>query len=189
LNTNIQLLSSFEEWSQRKRKMKVKYLLAFCAVISVTQAGLPIKDCGSKAGKVNSITLDSSPVGSCTFPRGKDVTVTFELELYEQTSTLKAVVKGDVIVWVPFPLPNNDACTQGVTCPTTPGSTYTFRTTLPIRDDYPKLRLVTQLELTDDQGQSAICVQFPSEICWSGALPLHQYNTISSDTTHAIVDV
>ncbi|XP_067934608.1 NPC intracellular cholesterol transporter 2 homolog a-like [Watersipora subatra] len=143
--------------------------LVFCVVIvilAVVSAGsLPLKDCGSKAGKVTSISLDPPPVGSCTFPRGKNVTATLNLEIDEATSKLTVKCKGDVVVWVNFPLPNNDACSQGVTCPTTSGSSYTFKTVIPILHEYPSLRLVVQLEFQDDNGQDAICVQFPGEIC------------------------
>ena len=40
------------------------------------------------------------------------------------------------IVWVPLNLHNNDACTQGVSCPTTPGARYTFKTRIRIRKQY-----------------------------------------------------
>ena len=36
---------------------------------------------GSKHGKVTSISLDPPPVGACTFPKGKNVTATINMEI------------------------------------------------------------------------------------------------------------
>ena len=71
----------------------------------------------------------------------------------EETSKLTAVCKGDVVVWVPFPLPNNDACTQGVTCPTKSGSKYTFKTQLPIRNEYPAVSTIFGLPSIVDHSK------------------------------------
>ena len=60
----------------------------------------------------------------------------------EVTNKLTAVCKGDVVVWVPFPLPNSDACAQGVTCPTTAKSQYTFTTVIPISKVYPSVSTI-----------------------------------------------
>ena len=55
----------------------------------------------------------------------------------QRITSLNVVAKGSVVVWLPLYLPNNDACTQGVSCPTTPGSSYTFKTKVLISPDLP----------------------------------------------------
>ncbi|KAF6025575.1 hypothetical protein EB796_016117 [Bugula neritina] len=129
------------------------------------QDSLPMKDCGSVGGKVTSITLDPPPKGACTFPKGTNVTAIVDLVTNEVANQMNVVCKGQVVVWVPFKLPDPNACDQGVTCPTAVGKEYTFKTVIPILKEYPSLRLVVQLEFQDEKGADVICVQFPGEIC------------------------
>jgi hypothetical protein len=45
-------------------------------------------------------------------------------------------------VKVPFPLPQPDACTNGVSCPINAGTTFTQKISVPILNVYPSVNIV-----------------------------------------------
>ncbi|XP_064644487.1 NPC intracellular cholesterol transporter 2-like [Lineus longissimus] len=143
-------------------KALIPVLLALVAFDSGMST--PFMDCGSKAGKVESVDI-ATPGGRQGFlVRGKKATLTVVFTSYSQSKTATGIMKGDVVVWVPFKLPNKDACTQGVTCPMSKGARYTFKTSFDILQEYSAIRVEFQLQLMDDNYKDIICVRFPSEI-------------------------
>ncbi|XP_064644200.1 NPC intracellular cholesterol transporter 2-like isoform X3 [Lineus longissimus] len=143
-------------------KALIPVLLALVAFDSGMST--PFKDCGSKAGKVESVDI-ATPGGRQGFlVRGEKATLTVVFTSYSQSKTAVGILKGNVSVWVLFTLPNPDACTQGVTCPMSKGTRYTFKTSVNIYQEYPPIRVEFQLQLKDDNYKDIICVRFPSEI-------------------------
>ena len=68
--------------------------------------------------------------------RGK---IGFILPVDTVTRNLTIACKGklDFLPFMAIQVPNADACTQGVTCPTTPGTRYTIQSSLPISRRFP----------------------------------------------------
>lgn len=65
---------------------------------------------------------------------------------------------------VPFPLPNDDGCSMGISCPVNNGDSLTESVTLPILNEYPKLNLFVKWQVTDENNKQMICFIFPVSI-------------------------
>ncbi len=78
---------------------------------------------------------------------------------------MKNLVYGTIAgVKVPFPLPQADACTNGITCPVNEGSVNQESISLPILPSYPSVSVVVQYVVQDDNGKTVICALFPAKI-------------------------
>ncbi|XP_027027936.1 NPC intracellular cholesterol transporter 2 [Tachysurus fulvidraco] len=127
----------------------------------------PVKfvDCGSSVGKVIEVDIIPCPSQPCQLHKGQSygVNVTFVSEVDSQTS--KAVVHGMIAgVPVPFPIPNDDGCKSGIQCPLQKQKTYSYLTQLPVKSEYPCIRLVVKWELKDDSNKDLFCILFPVQI-------------------------
>lgn len=58
--------------------------------------------------------------------------------------TLTAHLEAKFFWWMSVSLPNSDVCTQGVTCPTALGETYTVRSTVYVSNIVPAVSVVLQ---------------------------------------------
>ncbi|XP_067848103.1 NPC intracellular cholesterol transporter 2-like [Heptranchias perlo] len=122
------------------------------------------KDCGSTAGK---IIVDIIPCPSlpCVLHKGQNygVNVTFASTNSSQTST--AVVHGILAgIPIPFKIPNDDGCKCGIQCPIRDNQSYHYINSLPIKSEYPSVKLVVKWELKDDNGNDIFCWMIPVEI-------------------------
>jgi len=136
------------------------------SVISFTCAE-PVKfaDCGSKAGKVAMVDIVPCPKQPCQLKKGQEygVNVTFSSAVESKTS--KAVVHGVIAgLPVPFPIPHDDGCTSGIQCPIQKQKSYTYVNQLPVKTEYPSIRLVVEWELRDDDSADLFCIKFPVQI-------------------------
>ncbi|XP_029349640.1 NPC intracellular cholesterol transporter 2 [Echeneis naucrates] len=140
-------------------------------IVSLCLMGLtcaePVKylDCGSKSGKV--ATVDITPCASqpCQLHKGQSysVNVTFNSAVESQTS--KALVHGIIAgVPVPFPIPMEDGCKSGIQCPIQKQQSYHYLNSLPVKTEYPAIKLVVEWELRDDDKQDLFCIRFPVQI-------------------------
>ncbi|XP_006632426.2 NPC intracellular cholesterol transporter 2 [Lepisosteus oculatus] len=135
-------------------------LFAFTAAEPVT-----FIDCGSKEGKILTIEVNPCPKQPCELKKGQSysVNVTFNSEIESKTS--KAVVHGVVAgLPVPFPIPNDDGCKSGIECPIQKQKTYSYVNQLPVKAEYPCIKLVVEWELRDDSNNDLFCVKFPVQI-------------------------
>ncbi|KAK6481480.1 NPC intracellular cholesterol transporter 2-like [Huso huso] len=126
-------------------------VLASLVAVSVAE---PIKylDCGSVVGKISSV--DVTP---CT------VNTVVSSDAASQTS--KAIVHGVIAgVPIPFPIPNEDGCKSGIQCPIQQQKTYSYVNQLPVKTEYPSLKLVVEWELRDDNNKDYFCFKFPVQI-------------------------
>ncbi|XP_041121219.1 NPC intracellular cholesterol transporter 2-like isoform X2 [Polyodon spathula] len=139
-------------------------VLASLVAVSVAE---PIKylDCGSIVGKISSVDVSPCPKQPCELVKGESYTVnvTFSSDAASQTS--KAIVHGVIAgVPVPFPIPNEDGCKSGIQCPIQQQKTYSYINQLPVKTEYPSLKLVVEWELRDDNNKDFFCFKFPVQI-------------------------
>ncbi|XP_041132389.1 NPC intracellular cholesterol transporter 2-like isoform X1 [Polyodon spathula] len=139
-------------------------VLASLVAVSVAE---PIKylDCGSVVGKISSVDVSPCLKQPCELVKGESYTVnvTFSSDAASQTS--KAIVHGVIAgVPVPFPIPNEDGCKSGIQCPIQQQKTYSYINQLPVKTEYPSLKLVVEWELRDDNNKDYFCFKFPVQI-------------------------
>ncbi|XP_008281298.1 epididymal secretory protein E1 [Stegastes partitus] len=128
---------------------------------------VPVKyiDCGSASGKVTMVDISPCDSQPCKLHRGQSssVNVTFTSDVESQTST--AVVHGIIAgLPVPFAIPNADGCKSGIQCPIHKPQVYHYATELPVKSEYPTIKLVVEWELKDDKKNDLFCVKFPVQI-------------------------
>ncbi|MCJ8736910.1 hypothetical protein PDJAM_G00017690 [Pangasius djambal] len=122
-------------------------------------------DCGSVVGNVIQVDINPCPKQPCQLHKGQSyaVNVTFTSATDSQKS--KAVVHGVIAgVPVPFPIPNDDGCKSGIQCPIRKQKTYSYVNQLPVKAEYPSIKLVVEWELGDDSGKDLFCIKFPVQI-------------------------
>ncbi|KAM9146934.1 NPC intracellular cholesterol transporter 2 [Pangshura tecta] len=127
----------------------------------------PLKfvDCGSKDGSIIEVNVSPCPTQPCQLQKGTSysVNVTFSSKIDSQGS--KAKVFGEILhVDVPFPIPEPDGCKSGIQCPIERGHSYSYLNKLPVKSEYPSIKLIVQWELVDDQGQMLFCWKIPVQI-------------------------
>ncbi|XP_057284564.1 NPC intracellular cholesterol transporter 2 isoform X2 [Pezoporus wallicus] len=85
------------------------------------------------------------------------------LEIESQGS--KARVYGEMLhVDIPFPIPEPDGCKSGIQCPIQKGRSYSYLNKLPVKSEYPSIKLIVKWELVDDQDQMLFCWKIPVQI-------------------------
>ncbi|CAK6957062.1 NPC intracellular cholesterol transporter 2-like [Scomber scombrus] len=141
-------------------------LIALFCLMGFTCAD-PVKyvDCGSSTGKVSIVDINPCSSQPCQLHKGESysVNVTFNSAVESQTS--KATVHGIIAgVPVPYPIPNEDGCKSGIQCPIKKQQTYHYLNSLPVKSEYPAIKLVVKWELKDDNDQDLFCIKFPVQI-------------------------
>uniref|UniRef100_A0A8C4VMT9 NPC intracellular cholesterol transporter 2 n=1 Tax=Gopherus evgoodei TaxID=1825980 RepID=A0A8C4VMT9_9SAUR len=120
---------------------------------------------GSKDGSITEVNVSPCPTQPCLLQKGTSysVNVTFSSKIDSQGS--KAKVYGEILhVDVPFPIPEPDGCKSGIQCPIEKGHSYSYLNKLPVKSEYPSIKLIVQWELIDDQGQMIFCWKIPVQI-------------------------
>jgi len=118
----------------------------------------------SKVSAVTIVGCESDPV--CVLKKGQNASFAVTFVINEDATSAKAVVHGIVAgVPVPFPIPNPDGCKDsGLTCPLKKGTQYTYSTKIPVKPEYPSIKLVVKFELQDQDSNDIFCVQIPVAI-------------------------
>ncbi|XP_039088286.1 NPC intracellular cholesterol transporter 2 [Hyaena hyaena] len=135
--------------------------------LSPSALGEPVsfKDCGSGLGVIKELNVSPCPTQPCKLHKGQSygVNVTFTSNIASQKS--KAVVYGIVMgLPVPFPIPEPDGCKSGISCPIQKDKTYSYLNKLPVKNEYPSIKVVVKWELLDDKGRSLFCWEIPVQI-------------------------
>ncbi|XP_053191377.1 NPC intracellular cholesterol transporter 2-like [Scomber japonicus] len=141
-------------------------LIALFCLMGFTCAD-PVKyvDCGSISGKVAMVDISPCSSQPCQLHKGESygVNVTFSSAVDSQTS--KATVHGVIAgVPVPYPIPNDDGCKSGIQCPIKKQPNYHYVNSLPVKSEYPAIKLVVKWELKDDNANDLFCIKFPVQI-------------------------
>ncbi|KAI0212728.1 NPC intracellular cholesterol transporter 2 [Lamellibrachia satsuma] len=123
---------------------------------------------GSKFGKVADIQVKGCIKSEtiCVAKKGTNVTFSAAFTPNEKVEKMAAIVHGIVAgIPVPFPLPNPDACKDsGLQCPLTNGKAVNYMSTLPIKKEYPAIRVVVRWELKDQNAKDVVCIEMGIEI-------------------------
>ncbi|KAK6478899.1 NPC intracellular cholesterol transporter 2-like [Huso huso] len=137
-------------------------VLASLVAVSVAE---PIKylDCGSVVGKISSVDVTPCTVNTVVNRCSRLYVFMYFSDAASQTS--KAIVHGVIAgVPIPFPIPNEDGCKSGIQCPIQQQKTYSYVNQLPVKTEYPSLKLVVEWELRDDNNKDYFCFKFPVQI-------------------------
>ncbi|CAN9502183.1 unnamed protein product [Ophioblennius macclurei] len=141
------------------------FIVVLCLVGLTCSVPVKYIDCGSSSGKVTMVDISPCPTQPCQLHRGDSYTVnvTFSSGVASQTST--AVVHGIIAgVPIPFGIPVGDGCKSGIQCPIKTQQTYYYQATLPVKAEYPTLKLVVEWELRDDAKNDLFCIKFPVQL-------------------------
>jgi len=67
---------------------------------------------------------------------------------------------------IPFPINPDQACGHyGFDCPLKTGNKYTLTISLPVKNEYPKMKVGVRLILDDEKNKEKIvCTKFPAQI-------------------------
>ncbi|CAH1792715.1 unnamed protein product, partial [Owenia fusiformis] len=146
--------------------MNFKFMICIFSLTAIVES-VSWKDCGSKAGKIASVNVTGCEAeGTCSLKHGTNVTVSACFVPSEVVKTVKANVHGVLsIIPVPFPLSNPDGCVNSnLQCPLQAGKQYCYRSSIFVRPEYPKLKLVVKWELQDQASKDVICFVIPAVI-------------------------
>ncbi|XP_054828364.1 NPC intracellular cholesterol transporter 2 [Eublepharis macularius] len=139
--------------------------LLLVAGAAVMAEPLKFLDCGSKDGSITEVNVSPCPAEPCILHKGQSYTVnvTFSSKIDSQGSQAK--VYGELLhVPISFPLDQPDGCKCGIQCPIQTGHSYNYLNKLPVKTEYPSLKLVVRWELLDDQNQMMFCWRIPVQI-------------------------
>jgi len=68
-------------------------------------------------------------------------------------------------IFVPFPLPNSDACTAGgMACPVKPGQAEHYQQALAIKREFPPVSAMVKWEIVDEHKSDIICLLIPVQL-------------------------
>lgn len=122
-------------------------------------------DCGSSDGKVTMVDITPCATQPCPLKQGQDYTVNVTFVSNVETENSTAVVHGIIAgVPIPFPIPVSNGCMSGIECPIHKLQTYHYVATLPVKSEYPRIKLVVEWELKDDDSKDLFCIKFPVQI-------------------------
>lgn len=82
-----------------------------------------------------------------------------------QSQNSTALVHG-ILAGIPvfFPIPEPDGCKCGINCPIQKDKVYNYLNKLPVKSEYPSLKLVVEWELQDDKKNNLFCWEIPVQI-------------------------
>uniref|UniRef100_F7HKC6 NPC intracellular cholesterol transporter 2 n=1 Tax=Callithrix jacchus TaxID=9483 RepID=F7HKC6_CALJA len=122
-------------------------------------------DCGSVDGVIKEVNVSPCPTLPCQLSKGQSYSVNVTFTSNTQSKSSKAVVHGILMgVVVPFPIPEPDGCKSGINCPIQKDKTYSYLNKLPVKSEYPSIKLVVEWQLQDDANQSLFCWRIPVQI-------------------------
>lgn len=136
------------------------------ALAATTRAEpLRFKDCGSKVGVIKEVNVSPCPTQPCELHKGQSYSVNVTFTSGTQSENSSASVYG-ILAGLPvfFPIPEADGCKSGINCPIQKDKTYSYLNKLPVKSEYPSIKLVVKWELEDDKKQNLFCWEIPVEI-------------------------
>ncbi|XP_015994496.1 NPC intracellular cholesterol transporter 2 [Rousettus aegyptiacus] len=147
----------------------MRFLAAAFLLLALSASALAesvhFKDCGSEVGVIKEVNVSPCPNQPCHLQKGQSYTVNVTFTSNTQSQGSKALVYG-ILMGVPiaFPIPESDGCKSGVNCPIEKNKTYSYLNKLPVKTDYPSIKLVVKWELQDDKDQCLFCWEIPVQI-------------------------
>ncbi|XP_020019135.1 NPC intracellular cholesterol transporter 2 [Castor canadensis] len=138
----------------------------FLALFAVARAEpVHFKDCGSTVGVIKEVNVSPCPTQPCELDKGLSYTVNVTFTSSTQSKNSTASVHGILFgVPVPFPIPEPDGCKSGISCPIQKDKTYSYLNKLPVKSEYPSVKVVVEWKLEDDKLQNLFCWRIPIQI-------------------------
>ncbi|XP_003987882.1 NPC intracellular cholesterol transporter 2 [Felis catus] len=146
------------------RSLAVAFVLLALSASGLAEPVI-FKDCGSGFGVIKELNVSPCPTQPCKLHKGQSysVNVTFTSNVSSQGS--KALVYGILMgVAVPFPIPEADGCKSGINCPIQQGKTYSYLNKLPVKNEYPSIKVMVKWQLLGDKEQNLFCWEIPVQI-------------------------
>ncbi|KAM7323452.1 NPC intracellular cholesterol transporter 2 [Alexandromys fortis] len=146
--------------------LRLPCTILLLALAATTRAEpLHFKDCGSKVGVIKEVNVSPCPTQPCELHKGQSYSVNVTFTSGTQSENSSATVYG-ILAGLPvfFPIPEADGCKSGINCPIQKDKTYSYLNKLPVKTDYPSIKLVVKWELQDDKKQNLFCWEIPVEI-------------------------
>jgi len=111
------------------------------------------------------VDIQPCPKQPCQLHKGQSYAVNVTFNSIVASEGSKAVVHGVIAgIPVPFPIPVEDGCKCGISCPIKSQTTYSYVNQLPVKTEYPPIKLVVEWELRDDSSKDLFCIRFPVQI-------------------------
>ncbi|KAM4662599.1 NPC intracellular cholesterol transporter 2 isoform 1-T1 [Discoglossus pictus] len=143
---------------------RVVFLLSLAVSVlpAILAEPLVYKDCGCQTGKLINVDISPCPDQPCHLVKGGTYTINVTFTSEEDTDSSLALVYGVIArIPVPFHIPEADGCKSGISCPIKKDQTYTYLTKMPIKTEYPCMKLIVKWELQDPKGQNLFCWEIP----------------------------
>ncbi|KAM3594388.1 uncharacterized protein V6R79_007011 [Siganus canaliculatus] len=141
------------------------FIVLFCLMGFTCADPVKYLDCGSSTGKVAIVDITPCPGLPCQLHKGQSYSVNVTFNSAVQSQTSKALVHGIIAgVSIPFPIPIEDGCQSGIQCPIQKQQNYHYVNALPVKSEYPAIKLVVKWELKDDDKKDLFCIEFPVQI-------------------------
>lgn len=109
--------------------------------------------------------MSPCPTDPCQLHKGQSysVNITFTSGTQSQNSTalVHGILEG---IRVPFPIPEPDGCKSGINCPIQKDKVYSYLNKLPVKNEYPSIKLVVEWKLEDDKKNNLFCWEIPVQI-------------------------
>ncbi|KAM6170854.1 NPC intracellular cholesterol transporter 2 [Erethizon dorsatum] len=140
------------------------FLLLVCVAAGQAER-VRYKDCGSQVGIIKEVNVSPCPTQPCELDKGQTYSVNVTFTSNTQSINSTALVHGVLFkVSIPFPIPEPDGCKSGISCPIQKDKTYSYLNKLPVKSEYPDIKLVVKWELQDDKEQNLFCWEIPVAI-------------------------
>ncbi|KAL4238709.1 Phosphatidylglycerol/phosphatidylinositol transfer protein [Mactra antiquata] len=144
------------------------YVLCIFVAVCFTAVSADLT-CGGRS-EVSSIQCNGKEMtkgGLCELKRGQNASLVLAFVPGMSSKNVTAVCHG-VIGGIPIPFNsiNHQGC-EGLTpsCPLVPKRPETFKTTIPVKQEYPKLKLIIKWELQDiASGDDVVCIVIPAQL-------------------------
>ena len=115
-------------------------LMIVCMIGIAIADPVPVRDCGTKGVTLNSFDISGCSKFPCVFPKNQNASLTISITSNTSYTSLSNIAYGVIAgIKVPFPLPQPDVCSNGVTCPINQGTTFTETILVPVLGIYPSV--------------------------------------------------
>jgi len=147
---------------------KVLFLLFVAIYANSLAAVVKYRDCGSHEGKALQVSVSPCREQPCILI--KDTNTTIDIIFTTSKDIKTVIVKLNGVIGgipLPFPIPDPHACTNPTSqlkCPLKAGIKQHFHLQMPVKEEYPSLKLEAELYLMDEKENTIICVEIPLQI-------------------------
>lgn len=140
-------------------------ILLLALVGAIQAEPLHFQDCGSMVGVIKEVNVSPCPSQPCELHKGQSYSVNVTFTSGTQSENSSASVYG-ILAGLPifFPIPEPDGCKCGISCPIQKDKVYSYLNKLPVKSEYPSIKLVVKWELQDDKKQKLFCWEIPVAI-------------------------